>query len=195
MQHDTNALRVACRKQGRQAIRRGIAWELTFDQWLSVWTESGKLHLRGQGAGKYVMSRRGDSGAYALGNVYIQLGSENNREAANLWRGKKKQFPGVYLLYPGTERAWLAKFARVSIGYFESAEAANAAREAYMQANDLRNNSALGCAALGYQKQDNRYVMRAAGRRSSHDTPEEARAAYLAAIEQIKAERAAALGA
>lgn len=66
--------------QRSNSKKRGIAWHLSFGQWFSVWQESGKLHLRGRGKGRYVMSRYGDLGAYEIGNVFIQLSTENNRE-------------------------------------------------------------------------------------------------------------------
>lgn len=65
----------------RNAGIRGIEWLLTFAEWLSIWKASGKLHLRGRGRGRYVMSRMCDDGPYAVGNVHIQLATENSREA------------------------------------------------------------------------------------------------------------------
>ena len=76
------ALKAAFRAQRNSAIReRGIAWEMTFEEWLDVWTKSGKLALRGKGRGKYVMSRPNDVGPYKVGNVRIILGTRNVREA------------------------------------------------------------------------------------------------------------------
>lgn len=51
------------------AKRRGIGFELTFEQWLSVWGD--KLDERGTRAHQYVMCRVMDKGPYALGNVSI----------------------------------------------------------------------------------------------------------------------------
>lgn len=66
--------------QRENAARRGIPFLLTFEQWLSVWIDSGKLEERGRGANKYCMSRRGDVGNYEIGNVFIQLGKDNVAE-------------------------------------------------------------------------------------------------------------------
>jgi hypothetical protein len=57
----------------------GVRFELTFDEWLQIWTDSGFLDQRGQG--KYVMARLGDKGPYAVGNVKIITAAENVREA------------------------------------------------------------------------------------------------------------------
>jgi hypothetical protein len=54
---------------------------MTFDEWLQVWTDSGKLHLRGNGLGKCCMARKDDLGDYVVGNVEIKFCEENSREA------------------------------------------------------------------------------------------------------------------
>ena len=63
------------------AKQRGIPFLLTLEQWCDIWKQSGKWDLRGRGIGKYVMSRYGDKGPYAVGNVFIQLGENNVRDA------------------------------------------------------------------------------------------------------------------
>lgn len=100
---DTNAYRKACREcekpmrnaraakrrstlegkykmQKRNATARGIPFLLSFEQWLSVWNESGKMDQRGRGADKYCMCRYGDLGSYEVGNVFIGTGEENVRD-------------------------------------------------------------------------------------------------------------------
>ena len=64
--------------QRQAAKKRGIDWMLSFEQWLSVWMASGKWDDRGCGVGKYCMSRRGDVGPYAIGNVFIQSSQQNS---------------------------------------------------------------------------------------------------------------------
>jgi hypothetical protein len=56
---------------------RGVAFNLSFDEWLCIWSESGKLHLRGKGRHKYCMCRLNDEGAYEVGNVFISTNSYN----------------------------------------------------------------------------------------------------------------------
>ena len=64
-------------QQRYQAAHRGIEWKLTYEQWIAWWIATGKWHLRGRVKGKYVMARKGDQGAYELGNIECILHSEN----------------------------------------------------------------------------------------------------------------------
>lgn len=133
-------------QQRISARNRGIKWDLDFSTWFAIWQASGKLHLRGKGKGKYVMSRIKDDGPYVVGNVHIQLATENSREAVSKWKGKTKENRGVFLLYPGRELAWLAKAGRKSLGFYRTeAEAVNA-REDFFAANPdaLKVNRGLG---------------------------------------------------
>jgi hypothetical protein len=55
-----------------KAGKRGIAFEMSFDEWLHVWVTSGHFNERGNKTGHgYVMARKRDLGAYAIGNVDI----------------------------------------------------------------------------------------------------------------------------
>lgn len=172
----------------RNSAARGIPFHLTFIDWLSVWQASGKLDQRGRGKGKYVMSRIRDDGAYELGNVHVQLATENSREAVEKWRGTTKEHTGVYLLAPGNKRPWMAAVGRVSLGRFETQQQAVEARAAYLAANPNRSRSS----AKGYT-----HIKAQAGRAErfqvmvgkkyvgSFKTAEEAltaRAAYLATL-------------
>lgn len=67
------------REQRANAGYRNIEWHLSFSEWWSIWLESGKWSQRGRGHG-YVMSRPGDVGPYAIGNVKIIEATENSRE-------------------------------------------------------------------------------------------------------------------
>lgn len=58
---------------------RGVDWLLTFPQWWAIWVESGRWADRGNG--KHCMCRKGDTGAYAVGNVFISTVTDNNRQA------------------------------------------------------------------------------------------------------------------
>lgn len=135
--------------QRRSARLRGIEWNLDFKTWITIWQTSGKLHLRGRGNGKYVMSRVLDAGAYELGNVHIQLATENSRDAVKLWRGKPKANRGVFLLFPGREKAWLAVVSGVRLGYFSSEKDAVAAQVAYCEANGITLVETKGAAGSG----------------------------------------------
>lgn len=68
-------------QQKRGAKKRGIAWDLTFEQWWLIWQESGHWNERGTTAGKnYVMARHGDVGPYAVENVAIIPHVQNTRD-------------------------------------------------------------------------------------------------------------------
>lgn len=64
-------------QQRYQAARRGIEFKLTYSEWITWWLATGKYHLRGRDKGKYVMARKGDQGAYELGNIECITHSEN----------------------------------------------------------------------------------------------------------------------
>jgi hypothetical protein len=66
--------------QQRNATDRGIPFLLTYEEWLQVWNDSGKLKERGRGADKFCMCRVGDLGSYEVSNVFIGTGRENVRE-------------------------------------------------------------------------------------------------------------------
>jgi hypothetical protein len=89
--------------QRQSSFKRGIAWEITFPEWLSVWLESGKFEQRGVGVGSYCMARHGDAGPYKVGNVSIQTCTQNSRD------GIEKARPAIALAdtdRTGTGRGW-----------------------------------------------------------------------------------------
>lgn len=118
--------------QRSSAKDRGIEWKMNFHQWLSIWLASGKLELRGKGIGKYVMSRKNDVGAYEPTNVFINLSTENSREGFSRWYGKVKDNPGVFCLFPGHQRPWVAKYGNKLIGRYSTCQMAVDARAAFL---------------------------------------------------------------
>lgn len=68
------------RQQRADAKFRGIRFDLTFSDWLQIWSESGHLHERGSGKGRYVMARLGDRGPYRVDNVKIITHEQNSSE-------------------------------------------------------------------------------------------------------------------
>ena len=65
----------------RQASKeRGISWEITFPEWMGIWSESGLMDQRGRGRLGFCMARHGDEGPYRLGNVSIKSNLENSSE-------------------------------------------------------------------------------------------------------------------
>lgn len=75
--HPLRIPKLAFQQQRHAAKMRGIAWQLTFEEWWKFWQESGKWAVRGRGKGKFCMGRYGDAGPYALGNIKIISGTEN----------------------------------------------------------------------------------------------------------------------
>jgi hypothetical protein len=62
------------------ATKRGVEFLLTFDEWWQIWKDSGKWTERGAGTDKYCMSRYGDEGPYAVGNVFINRFADNTSQ-------------------------------------------------------------------------------------------------------------------
>ena len=80
-------LRRAYHDQYTNSKRRGIEFNMSYEEWLMVWLASGKLLDRGRQAGQYCMCRYNDEGPYEIGNVFIQTIEENTKEAH---KGRKK---------------------------------------------------------------------------------------------------------
>lgn len=66
--------------QKRAARKRGIPWELTFEEWWRIWEESGKWDERGNLGDQYCMCRTNDVGPYRVGNVRIDTMAGNSYE-------------------------------------------------------------------------------------------------------------------
>lgn len=185
----------AYRTQRQTARTRGIPFSLSLAEWWAVWQASGKYHLRGRGLGHYCMSRLNDQGGYEMGNIHIKLCEDNSREGLTRNKRGTKEFPGVFLIYPGRDRAWAAKYGKQNIGFYCTAQEAYAARVAYMEANGLRASvSALVGRGRGWsfmaRHKTRPYRMRGPGGvMSYHATPEEAEAAYRAACEAYIAKK------
>ncbi len=62
------------------AVRRGVGFKMSYEEWLGIWVESGHMHQRGIHSGQYVMARHGDKGPYEVGNVKIIPHIENIKE-------------------------------------------------------------------------------------------------------------------
>jgi hypothetical protein len=134
-------------RQELNAKLRGVAWNLSFTTWLGIWLESGKLEMRGRGKGRYVMSRIKDEGGYRIGNVHIQLGTDNNRDGIKKCRSRKAKNTGILRMYPGSSKPWIAVYAKGKLGHFATEEEAIAARAAYKEASPSDHGIGRG---LGY---------------------------------------------
>lgn len=75
--------RQAFTRQRSDAKRRGIQFQISFNEWCSWWkAQLGPdwFELRGRNADNYVMARKGDKGSYKLGNVICLTMAENARQ-------------------------------------------------------------------------------------------------------------------
>ncbi len=145
-----DANKSAYMKQKAKAKFRSIPWEFTFDEWLSVWLNSGRLNERGRCAGKYVMARHGDVGPYSPSNVEIILCEKNASDSRlnhpkTLFESRAKQV--------GTGRGWTVAHGKYQvvvsgkyIGRFATVEEAEqryaeASKKSLMDAVLMQSNS------------------------------------------------------
>lgn len=112
--------------QWNSANSRGVAWEITFEQWWEVWQASGHWAQRGRHKGGYVMSRAGDTGPYSPENVRITTNRENFIEA----KSHASKRDGVYFVLPGTPKPWWARWKNKHLGYFATEQEAREVRAA-----------------------------------------------------------------
>lgn len=68
--------------QKANAKRRGIPWELTFEEWWDIWQQSGQWPNRGQDSSQFCMARKHDLGPYSVDNVKIITMKANSRYTA-----------------------------------------------------------------------------------------------------------------
>ena len=73
-------LKAAYRTQVDNSKARGKKFILSFEEWMNIWEESGKLPKRGRKKGNYCMCRFDDKGAYEVGNVFIDTVSANTHD-------------------------------------------------------------------------------------------------------------------
>lgn len=126
---DTTPLR-AYQHQHTAAHRRDIEFKLSLMEWWDIWDVSGHWSDRGLGRG-WQMCRKGDLGAYEVGNVFIGEGAENLSAAC-----KETDLPiGVAHAHKGTTkryRAYCNIYGRQRhIGLFATPEEAE---QAYLKA-------------------------------------------------------------
>lgn len=80
--------RYAYANQRKAAASRGIGWEFDLWSWWCVWRDSGKWEQRGLLSEDYCMSRPGDYGPYAPGNVEIITSGQNHRDYQDRRNGR-----------------------------------------------------------------------------------------------------------
>ncbi|PRE20310.1 hypothetical protein [Burkholderia multivorans] len=81
--------RIAFNLQRHNAGRRGIGWELTFEQWLEWWGED--IERRGVGPDRLQMQRIADAGPYAIGNIKKGVPKQNSKTRVVVLRNRQGQ--------------------------------------------------------------------------------------------------------
>ena len=72
-------------RMNRQRARQlGIGFELSFDDWLAWWKDTGHFHERGRRRGQYVMARIDRTAPYRLGNLRCALAETVPAETGRL---------------------------------------------------------------------------------------------------------------
>lgn len=66
-------------EQMRKAKEKGYGWNIGFDQWMTLWNNSGKLELRGNTKDDYVMARIDRIKPFTPSNIVICTNSENGK--------------------------------------------------------------------------------------------------------------------
>lgn len=79
----------AFQQQRNNAEARGIAWDMTFEQWWGIWAQY--FHLRGRGKNGLCMARNKDEGPYAVGNVYLTTNLGNMADKRDSTKSSAKR--------------------------------------------------------------------------------------------------------
>ena len=98
-----DTLRKSYNNHRNNARHRGIDFQLSYEEWCSIWQDSGYAELRGTGRGRYCMSRYNDTGAYAVGNVFIQPSTANVAQRTTHTWSKPVELDGI--VYPSIAAA------------------------------------------------------------------------------------------
>lgn len=76
-----------------------IQFELSFEEWIQIWLDSGHWYERGCGKNQYCMARKGDIGPYSIDNIEIIPTSQNKSDGmkgGNSTSFKKGNVPSDY---------------------------------------------------------------------------------------------------
>ena len=110
------------------AKKRGIEFDLTFDEWMDIWRDH--YASRGAGPGQLQMCRTRDEGGYSAENVRIDTREANLQEAVAVSRSRAIEQDWVIEGQNRTElRGWLLDRRNHSRDYFKERIAAERAAE------------------------------------------------------------------
>lgn len=89
MKHQLSHYKAAFHNQKSSAKRRGIGWELTFEQWVKWWGDD--IDRRGGGHDSLQMQRIANSGPYSLDNIRKGFPMDNSRTWARVHANRRAQ--------------------------------------------------------------------------------------------------------
>ncbi len=92
---DINKYRIAYSSQKHTAARRGIEFNLTFQEWCEFWGED--IERRGNGKDSLQMQRFEDIGPYALGNIRKGTPKQNSKTWGNMERKRNAEQAAIDL--------------------------------------------------------------------------------------------------
>jgi hypothetical protein len=69
--------RAAFIDQRSRAIRRGVGFSMSWEEWTAWWAAKGRWALRGKSGDKLCMCRKGDAGSYRFDNIYCASSRQN----------------------------------------------------------------------------------------------------------------------
>lgn len=87
MRHDQYTAWMRARAQ---ANFREEGWQMTFEEFETLWNENGNWHQRGRGADDLLMTRRDPSKPWSRDNCYIELRKLHLKRYGLLKTGKKR---------------------------------------------------------------------------------------------------------
>lgn len=108
----------------KTASERGIVFDLTFDEWRSIWGEH--IARRGRGSDQFGMLRTRDEGGYTVGNVRLGTPKENAQDRSVSTKVSHSQNwrtgDGKYYTKPPAQTSWLTSRSYVFDEYVENEE-------------------------------------------------------------------------
>lgn len=118
------------KEQRRNARSRGFKWQISKLDYMRIWVESGHVGEQGRGRGKYVLARKDRFADFTEDNVYVAEFAAVIRSLRLRREDRPAEVVGVYRLYPGLAKSWVAQAHKKQIGLYATQAEAAAAREA-----------------------------------------------------------------
>jgi hypothetical protein len=121
-------LRRAYSSQRRSAVKRGIPFLFTFEQWSEWWLTDDRWSRRGRNAGQLQMGRKGNSGPYSPDNVECATKEQKQKwqlvRLASFSPEKRAEIAKKAGLARRGEKHWHARPVMTPLGTFATVKAA-----------------------------------------------------------------------